>query len=66
MIYKYLKLGIDSRSILNYICIMNKMQIITNQFPAFACNNCVCDKKKKKCCKKYKTAGKHCGSCPKK
>jgi hypothetical protein len=34
--------------------------------PAFSCNACVCDGKKKKCCKKYKKNGKHCGSCPKK
>lgn len=35
-------------------------------FPTmFSCANCSCDKKKK-CCKKYKKKGVHCGSCPKK
>jgi hypothetical protein len=32
--------------------------------PQYGAVNWVC--KKKKCCRKYKSKGKHCGGCPKK
>jgi hypothetical protein len=33
---------------------------------SLTCVGCHQSKEKKKCCKKYKKKGKHCGGCPKK
>ena len=37
-----------------------------NKLPVSTTFEVICCDKKKKCCKKYKTKGRHCGGCPKK